>query len=120
MNTIKFQSREPLNPKDEDGKYVPVVSLYKGYDIWHRPFLAKNAEQYGELHKEYFSGASNVTYHYISKDPGEQLRQGGDFDCYFHYLVFRDDKEEIHKCIIFCAECFIMNEQGQTIDSFNS
>ena len=119
MNTIKFQYRVPLDPNNEDGKYVPTVSLYEGFDIWHRPFLVNSKEEYAEWYIEYSESASNVTHHYIYKDPIVELNRG-DFKCYFHYLTFWDNERQFHKCIVFCAECFIMNDAGQTIDSFSA
>lgn len=119
MNTIKFQYRVPLNPNNKTGGYTDVVSLYEGYNVWHRLFSVKSKEEYADWYKKIGGPASNVVHHYINFDPVVKLNKE-DYNCYFHYLTFWDNEGQLHKCIIFGVECFIMNDAGQTIDSFNA
>ena len=122
MYTVKFQHFVPLNPftkdeKDKPVKHNPVTILQEGENIRHRPFLVKSLEEYNQWRKEFLPEAGNSWHHYVNNDPATQLAESP-FDCYFELLELEKD-EKFHYFIVFCADCFIMNEAGQTIDSFN-
>ena len=126
MQTIKFQTTEPENPynKDEGQKFVDVVTLYEAVNdssqgIFHRPFVLRNKKEWDEWRKEHLMESCNTIVHFPGGHPGGELEKQ-DFNCYFHFLTFWDESGNFHRCVVFCAECFIMNEAGQTIDSFNA
>lgn len=126
MNTIKFQSSEKRNLylEDENQEYVPAVNLYEAFTdqshgIFHRPFMLNSRKEWDKWCKEHLMECSNTVVHFPGKHPGDELNKQ-DFNCYFHFLTFWDKSGNFHRCVIFCAECFIMNEAGQTTDSFNA
>lgn len=125
MYTIKFQSQEPLNPfaKGENlantEEHTPNVEIHEGDNVRHRAFKVNSLKEYETWYKEYIPEASNVTMFLPGRSPQTELSKQ-DYTCYFELLSFTD-KDELHHYygIVFCADCFIMNEAGQTIDSFN-
>ena len=122
MNTIKFQyysDEFPLKEEKNSKKCARATSIFSGYDIWHRPFMVRTKEEFAKWQKEWWQYRSGVSLHYIDRDPAVGLAEKP-YECYFHYIIFRDERDELHRAIVFCAECFIMNEEGQTVDSFNA
>lgn len=128
MNTIKFQSWDkemPLGVSVDKERYAKTISITEGRDIWHRPFEVNTLEEYAEW-KERFafgrSGAAQVP----GEDPANalaEMRKDNKLpekgsSIYFEYLTYFDNEGEFHKCVVFCCNCYIMNRDGQTVDSF--
>ena len=123
MMTIKFQHQKPLDPfiSDEPKKpvrHVPVTNLEKcDESIRHEPFIVKSIEEYNKWRKDFLPKGENCFIRYVNNDPATQLSEEP-FNCYFELLHF-ERNGEFYYFIVFCAECWIMNEAGQTVDSFN-
>jgi len=125
MNTIKFESwgsAYPLHKGTDREQQAKSISLIEGKDIWHRPFEVKTLEELEKWKHDHAWGAQHVTSHIPGIDPTDTLQESkkekGESPIYFEYLIFYDAKGEFHKCIVFCCNVFIMNAEGQTVDSF--
>ena len=125
MNTIKFESYDesyPLHEGTDRQKNAKSTSLKEGKDIWHRAFEIKTLEELQKWKHDHAWGAQHVTSLVPGIDPTDTLEEmkknKGENSIYFEYMIFFDDKGELHKCIVFCCNCYIMNAEGQTVDSF--
>ncbi len=125
MYTIKFQTQEPLNPFAEgknlanSEEHTPNVKIYEGDNVHHRAFKVNSLKEYLEWYKKWIPEASNITTFLSGRSPETELSKQ-DHSCYFQLLSFTGkDNLDYSYVIVFCTECFIMNEAGQTIDSFN-
>lgn len=126
MNTIKFQSWDEKYPirERENSKFAKTISISEGKDIWHRPFLVKTTKEYAEWLQRFAFGQGEIESHITGEDPALALAEMEKHDdvnhgsVYFEYLTYRNSENEFHKCVIYCCEVFIMNAEGQTVDSF--
>lgn len=125
MYTIKFQSLEPLNPFVEEEnlanseEHTPNVKIYEGDNVHHRAFKVNSLKEYLKWYKNWIPEAKNVTVFLAGRSPEAELSKQN-FSCYFQLLSFTDKENlDYSYAIVFCTECFIMNEVGQTVDSFN-
>ncbi len=125
MNTIKFESWDsayPLHKGTDREKHAKSVSLKEGRDIWHRPYEVRNLEEFEEWLSRHAWGAQHVTSYIPGLDPMDTFKEIKDTKdenlIYFEYLTFYDTKGEFWKCIVFCCNVYIMNAEGQTVDSF--
>jgi len=128
MNTIKFQSwdREyPLGAGRDHERQAKTTAISEGRDIWHRPFEVKSLEEYANW-KERFAFGRSGQAQVPGTDPAEALAEmrkdnkipAEDHNSiYFEYLTFYDSEGEFHKCVIFNCNVYIMNRDGQTVDS---
>ena len=129
MNTIKFQSWDhecPLGVSVGNERYAKTTSITEGQDIWHRPFEVSTLEEYGEWKERFAFGRSGMAQ-VPGDDPANalsEMRKGGKrpeaegSSIYFEYMTFFDNEREFHKCVIFNCNVYIMNRDGQTVDSF--
>ena len=129
MNTIKFQAWDkeyPLGKGADHERQAKTVSITEGCDIWHRPFEVKTMEEYADWKERFAFGRSGMAQ-VPGEDPANALAEmrkdnkipeAEHSSIYFEYMTFFDDKGEFHKCVIFCCNCYIMNRDGQTVDSF--
>ena len=129
MNTIKFESWDsayPLHKGTDREKHAKSVSIQEGSKIWHRPFEVNSLEDFEAWKQAHAWGAQHTTSHVPGLDPTEAIKElhsdgkvpekGGGI--YFEYMTFYDEKGEFCKCIVFCCNVYIMNAEGQTVDSF--
>ncbi len=129
MYTIKFESWDsayPLRKGTDRQKDAKQISLTEGNNIWHRPFEISSLEELKEWKHAHAWGAQHVTSMIPGLDPTEAITdlradkktpaEGN--SVYFEYLIFYDGKGELHKCMVFCCNVYIMNAEGQTVDSF--
>ena len=128
MYTIKFQycsNEDPIIHK-YDGElgehtYAKVTSIMEGEEIWHRSFMVHKPEEFTKWRDENFDYTANVDLHVVSNDPAEAFNEDKmSQNIYFELLTFYDREKRFHKCLVFCADCFIMNDAGQTVDNFNA
>lgn len=133
MNTIKFQAWDREMPLgvvvgDELPTYAKTISINEGRDIWHRPFEVRSLEEYANWKLKFAFGRSGQAQ-VPGEDPGEALAKmrkddkipvAGHDSVYFEYLTFYDSEGEFHKCVVFSCNCYIMNRDGQTVDSFSA
>jgi len=128
MNTIKFQAwdREmPLGVSVDQERYAKTISITEGRDIWHRPFEVSTLEEYAEWKERFAFGRSGMAQ-VPGIDPAEalaEMRKNNKVpvkgsSIYFEYMTFFDNEREFHKCVVFNCNCYIMNRDGQTVDSF--
>ena len=129
MNTIKFESWDgayPLHKGTDRERHAKTVSLSEGKDIWHRPFEVNSLGEFEDWKQAHGWGGQHVTSLMPGMDPTEAIKElhsnkktpveGGGI--YFEYMTFYDSAGEFHKCIVFCCNVYIMNAEGQTVDSF--
>lgn len=128
MNTIKFQSwdREwPLGVSVGKERYAKTISITEGQDIWHRPFEVSTLEEYIEW-KERFAFGRSGRAQVPGDDPANALAEmrkdnkkpeEGRNSIYFEYMTFFDNEREFNKVVIFNCTCYIMNRDGQTVES---
>ncbi len=129
MYTIKFQyysDEDPIVHKrdgepDEGSHSTQVTEIMEGDDIRHRPFMVHTPEEFAKWRDENFSYSSKVDLHVVAYDPaGAFNKDKASQNMYFELLTFLNRYGRFQKCLVFCAECFIMSEAGQTVDSFNT
>ena len=125
MYTIKFQTQQPLNPFAEGDdlanseEHTPNVEIFEGDNVKHRAFLVNSKKEYEKWRNKWIPEAANVTTFLPGRNPETELSKK-DYKCYFELLSFTCKDDLYHYfAIVFCADCFIMNEAGQTVDSFN-
>ena len=131
MNTIKFESWDsvyPLHEGTDREKHAKSIAIEEGTKIWHRPFEIMSLEAFEAWKQAHAWGAQHVISLVPGGDPYEaivglhankKVPEKG-VGIYFEYMTFYNEKGEFFKCIIFCCNVFIMNTEGQTVDSFST
>lgn len=125
MNTIKFQEfckEDPLWKGTDRESQALATSILEGENIWHRSFQVNTLKEWRDFLTMHGLNTGEHRIHFKGIDPELTLNEMSDNQdigsVYFQYIVFDDNKGEHNKCIAFCCNCFIMNSEGQTIDSF--
>ena len=133
MYTIKFQHYSDQNliihvnnddwigMSDISSSQAEVTSIMEGDEIWHRPFIVHSAKNFDDWRGENFNYSPSVDLHIVNNDPaGAFNKDKANHHVYFELLTFYNREIRFHKCLFFCADCFIMNEAGHTVDNFNA
>ena len=126
MNTIKFESWDsvyPLHKGTNQECHAKQTSLMEAKNIWHRAFQINNTIEYKEWKEGVGWGAIHTSCQVVGECPDEALRRmekakNKNRSVHFEYLTFWDSDGELNKVILFCANAYIMNQDGQTVDSF--
>jgi hypothetical protein len=128
MQTIKIIQKKPEKyiPANYDEKAVYLeetlvdeVSLFEAKQVYRRRFSIKWRERDAWL-KEHIPSQTSFTL--FGRDPfcfsnGEDEPQPESMR-WFDYVTFRDGNDIYYVLIITDGMVYIMNDQGQTIDSF--
>ena len=120
MYTLKFVSYNEDAPL-EDGLYAKNIQLVEAKDIWHRPYQFRDKNKCQAWFDHHISASGDS--HFVSKHPIDAFNlpdgatQDSTFIVHFEYLTCYTPSGEFQKYIIFCAECYVMNSSGQTVDN---
>ncbi len=126
MNTIKFEawdSAYPLQAGTNAEKYAKTTALQEGEKVWHRPFQVKTIKEFDAWKKRFAWGATYTTSYIPGEDVNYAVRskeKNDDSIIHFEYMTFYDRNGQLWKVIVFCCNCFIMNDAGQTVDKFSA
>ena len=135
MYTIKFRRFDesyPIVDRDKDvvERFVETTQLKTGTEIWHRPFNFNSEKEWTDWFKRFIEGSGDSlvvpgNYPDSKFNNWRTLEKQGELSedaippsVYIEYMTYYDEEGEFKKCIILDTECFIMNAQGQTVDSF--
>lgn len=127
MLTIKFHSWDDSNPLHRGTpreKQAICTSLKEARDTWHRLYQVSSIDEFEEWKQKHGWGAAETSSMLPGYDPHgvlDEMKKNDDHTpVYFEYLTFYDEKDDFCKCIVYCCNVFIMNDSGQTIDSFSA
>ena len=131
MYTIKFQTWDSVYPLHEGTnreQQAKSTALQEGEKIWHRRFQIRTLNEMTQWKHMHGWAAINTNCYIPGEDPESQLRkllkmeidEKHDPRIHFEYMTFFDNKGELWKVMIFCCNCYIMNETGQTVDSISA
>ena len=120
--TLKFEHYPQdifLPGDDEQPKVVEIIEAPK--DVWHRPFQFKTLKAYDDWVESINVDLSDNQWLYnMGSDPRCYLQNPVEDDSFMQieYLTFYDASFNCHRYILKDIKCFIMNDNGQTIDTF--
>ena len=125
MLTIKFVSRTEDSMIKEYNRDVPrcavQTALYEGVEPWHREYTVQNVDEWEKWRERFLSGSQCYFPGGLPKESFVNVPKGEDPGIvYFQYLTFKDAAGEFHRAVVFQADCYIMNESGQTVDRFSA
>jgi hypothetical protein len=107
MMTLKFDYADVT--KEDHG----CVKLLEGYNIWYQRREVKNEEEWDE----YKSGVPG--YRVIGTSIIDELERRTGEPAFFTHIQFFNDQDYLQN-VIFCGGiCYIMNEEGKTVDIIN-
>jgi hypothetical protein len=126
MNTIKIvqkYDREYIPDKrtkssEEPSDFVEQVTIIDASHICHRPYTIIQKDLYKWLEEQI--GGGDAMY------VGNPFNEGGvnskiapdDYRHNIHFLTHRDAKDDFKRIILSSCIVYIMNDKGQTVDSF--
>lgn len=129
MYTLKFEAWDrayPLNEGTKREQLARSIALKEGEKIWHRPVQVRSLAELEKWKDAHGWGARHTTCYIPGEDPeySARMKEKGKIPdrtvMHFEYMTFFDGKGELWKVIIFCCDCYIMNEAGQTVDSISA
>ena len=136
MNTIKFRCFDESYPikdmSNDPGRFAQSTNLIEGMNIWHRPYNFNSKKEWEEWFRRFIEGeVSNLIV--PGKYPDQMFNdweireKQGDLpedaippSMYIEYMTFYDKNGDFKRCILLDVDCYIMNENGQTVDSFSA
>lgn len=122
MQTIKIITGVTDEFSQQHDENSQITQLYEAVNVWHRPFLIKDLEQYAKWTNEYLKnsgGADGYEGHSVpGGDPYEMIKIADNDGIYFHFMSIELTNGKIQKFLLYACRVYIMNEAGQTVDQF--